>query len=181
MVSEAGSLQMIYVKPTRKYSTRPNMDDTLRESLMGWNMKGMNYIKLGGIMADKIDRLLTGYFTGGLDILIKQRERDLRNPEKEADLNSDIRSSNSYSNVVERILMKLEYDEQMNTLKDIRDRIGVLVDMFDDQHKQVYFARYRNKLSWESIQWTYHIDKRTGQRWCNELKDLIKEHNVVER
>ncbi|EJF33737.1 hypothetical protein JC2156_05510 [Weissella koreensis KCTC 3621] len=129
-------------------------------------------------MADKIDRLLTDYFTGRLDILIKQREQDLRIPEKELDLNSDIRAVNSYSNVVERILMKLEDDDQMNTLKDIRDRIGVLVDMFDDQHKNVYFARYRNKLSWKSIEWTYFVDERTGRRWCNELKDLINEHNI---
>ena len=147
---------------------------------MGSNMKGCNYIKVGGDMADNIDRLLADYFTGRLDILIKQREQDLRNPEKESDLNSDIRAANSYSNVVERILIRLEDDVQMNTLKDIRDRISVLIDMFDDQHKRVYFARYRNKLSWKVIEWTYFVDERTGRRWCNELKDLILEYHIVE-
>lgn len=145
---------------------------------MGWNMKGLNYSENGGCMADKIDKLLSDYFTGRLDILIKQREQDLRNPVKLDDLNKDIRAANSYSNVVERILMKLEDDELMTSLKDIRDRISVLVDMFDDQHKQVYFARYRNKLSWKVIEWTYFVDERTGRRWCRELKNTFLNYNI---
>lgn len=130
-------------------------------------------------MADRLDKLLTDYFTGRLDILIKQREQDLRNPKRPEDLNKDIKAANSYSNVVENILMKLEDDDTLQQLENLRGQIKALVDMFDDQHKQVYFARYRNRLSWKSIEWAYHIDKRTGQRWCNELKDLIKEHHVI--
>ncbi|KRN75656.1 hypothetical protein IV73_GL000148 [Weissella kandleri] len=130
-------------------------------------------------MADKLDKLLTDYFTGRLDILIKQREQELRNPKRPEDLNKDIKAANSYSNAVENILMKLEDDDTLQQLENLRGQIKALVDMFDDQHKQVYFARYRNKLSWKTIEWTYFVDERTGRRWCNELKILLSEYNII--
>lgn len=130
-------------------------------------------------MADKYDKLLKSYFTGELDILYSQRISDLLEPHMEEDVNSDIRSSNSNRKPVEFRMIKLEEDELLNSLDDIREKVKALVNMFDDQHKQIYFARYRNKLSWKSIEWTYFVDKRTGQRWCNELKDLIKEHHII--
>lgn len=131
-------------------------------------------------MADKYDMLLRSYFTGELDILYSQRISDLLEPHMEEDVNSDIRSSNSNRKPVEFRMIKLEEDELLNSLDDTREKVKALVNMFDDLHKKIYFARYRNKLSWKAIEWTYPVDKRTGQRWCNELKDLIKEHHIIQ-
>ena len=130
-------------------------------------------------MADKYDKLLIDYFTGGLVLRFNQRMNDLLAPITREDVNSDIRASNTNNKAVESRMIMIEEDKILKSLNDTWEKVKVLVDMFDDQHKEIYFARYRNKLSWRSIEWTYHIDKRTGQRWCNELKDLIKEHHVI--
>lgn len=125
-------------------------------------------------MADVIDKILTKTLSGGLDLEIKQRESDLRTVRKNYGVNKIIQSKNSFSNPVENTLSKLDADKYLDMLIKLRDCVYSCMNKYDDEHKSVFYARYRNKLKWTAIEYSFHINERTGGRWKNDLKDNIR-------
>lgn len=122
-------------------------------------------------MADRIDKLLERYFTGGLDLEIKMREHELRQNNSKKDENiGGGRAQNKYSNVFENTLVRIEQDEKLNALQEQRAKIKACVDTFDREHKEVFNQRYRNRMGWEMIAQLHYVDERTPRRWRDALK-----------
>lgn len=122
-------------------------------------------------MADRIDKLLERYFTGGLDLEIKMREHELRQNNSKKDENiGGGRAQNKYSNAFENTLVRIEQDEKLNALQEQRAKIKACVDTFDREHKEVFNQRYRNRMGWEVIAQLHYVDERTPRRWRDALK-----------
>ncbi|MHA7612154.1 DUF722 domain-containing protein [Weissella viridescens] len=122
-------------------------------------------------MADRIDKLLERYFTGGLDLEIKMREHELRQNNSKKDENiGGGRAQNKYSNVFENTLVRIEQDEKLNALQEQWAKIKACVDTFDREHKEVFNQRYRNRMGWEMIAQLHYVDERTPRRWRDALK-----------
>lgn len=129
-------------------------------------------------MADRYDKLLEKYFTGGLDLEIKMREQELRHPQQELDENvggGRARNKRSYS--VESMMMKIESDETLNKLKEQRRAIVETINTFDQEHNEVVSQHYRQRISWDMIATLHFTDRRTVIRWRDEFKDYLLSWN----
>ncbi|MBM7617272.1 RinA family phage transcriptional activator [Weissella uvarum] len=132
-------------------------------------------------MADRYDKLLEKYFTGGLDLEIKIREQELRHPQMEVDENiGGGRAQNKRSYNVENTMARIESDEYLNELKRQKSKLQACVDMFDGEKKAVFYQHYRNRLNWELIGNLNNIGRRTAIRWRDELKILCETYNIFE-
>lgn len=130
-------------------------------------------------MADRYDNILEKFFTGGLDLEIKIREQELRHPQQEPDENiGGGRAQYKRSNAVESTMMKIEADIKLNELNRLKSAIKACVDMFDDEHKAVFYQWYRNKMTWQQIADIHHIDVSSGRRWRDELKQICRSYNI---
>ncbi|KRN77623.1 DUF722 domain-containing protein [Weissella minor] len=121
-------------------------------------------------MADKYDKMLRHFFSGGLDVEIKMREATLRQTGKTHENIGGGRAKNKQFNQVENGLIKIESDEYLNQLKKQKKDIQQCVDMFSDEHKEVFYQYYRNKLTWQYIAQLHFINESTARRWRDELK-----------
>ncbi|WP_419154106.1 DUF722 domain-containing protein [Weissella viridescens] len=130
-------------------------------------------------MADKYDKILEKYFTGGLDIEIKTREQELRHPSVEVDENvGGGRAQNKRSYSVENTMVKIESDEHLNELRELNKCLKTCVGSFDEEHREVFYQRYRNRMSWEQIAQINFTDERTLRRWRDDLKETCKWYGI---
>ncbi|MBS0950563.1 DUF722 domain-containing protein [Weissella minor] len=133
-------------------------------------------------MADRYDKILEKFFTGGLDLEIKMREQELRHPQSEADENiGGGRAQNKRSYSVENTMIKIDSDDKLNELKRQRDVIEACMGLCNDEHKEVFYEHYRNRMSWTNIAQVHHIDESTARRWRDELKDLCDRFSLLEK
>lgn len=129
-------------------------------------------------MADKYDRVLERYFTGGLDLEIKMREQELRHPLTEIDENvGGGRAQYKQSYSVENTMIKLETDVKLNRLTEQRVAIIDAINTFDHEHREVLSQHYRQRISWDQIALIHHTDRRTVIRWRDEFKDYLLSWN----
>lgn len=132
-------------------------------------------------VADKYDKILEKYFTGGLDIEIKMREQELRHPSVEVDENvGGGRAQNKRSYSVENIMVKIESDVRLKELTELRDKLKACVNMFNEEQKEVFYLWYRNRASQILIENTKHITDRTLRRWKQDLKESCRDFNLFE-
>ncbi|MBM7617314.1 RinA family phage transcriptional activator [Weissella uvarum] len=131
-------------------------------------------------MADQYDKVLTQYFTGGLDIAIKEREQELRLIKSARDDNfGGGKAQNKYFNVVENTMDKLENDRYLAEMKRQRDIIRGCVEQFDREHQEVFYQWYRNRMGWELIAQLHHADRSTVLRWRDKLKKACREAHLL--
>lgn len=129
-------------------------------------------------MADKCDKILEKFFTGGLDLEIKMREQELRHPQTEVDENiGGGRAQNKRAYSVESTMMKIESDETLNKLNGQRALIEMILDTFLPERREVLSQHYRQRISWEMIARLHFTDKRTVMRWRDEFKDHLLSWN----
>ncbi len=132
-------------------------------------------------MADRYDKVLEKFFTGGLDLEIKMREQELRHPQQDSDENiGGGRAQNKRSYSVENAMMKIESDDTLNKLKQLKSAIQVCVDLTKDEHREVFYQHYRNRLSWDTIAQIHHADRSTVIRWRDDLKAMCDLYNILE-
>ncbi|WP_057787115.1 DUF722 domain-containing protein [Weissella minor] len=129
-------------------------------------------------MADKYDKMLEKFFTGGLDLEIKMREEELRHPQLAIDENiGGSRAQNKRSYSVENTMVKIESDETLNKLKEQRRAIVETIKTFDREHNEVVSQHYRQRISWDMIATLHFTDRRTVIRWRDEFKDYLLSWN----
>lgn len=130
-------------------------------------------------MADRYDKMLKQFFSGGLDVQIKTREAMLRGNKATRDENiGGGRAQNKQFNRIENTLIKIEMDDDLSQLKRQKKGIQMCVDMFSDEHKEVFYQYYRNQLTWQNIAQLHFINESTARRWRDELKKTCFRYNV---
>lgn len=125
-------------------------------------------------MADKIDKMLTDYFTGKLDVDIKIRKLELSYHSNDDENIGGGRMQNNIVRGAEITMQKLDDDYTLQRLTYIKEVIGMMFDSQTETVQKIIQERYGRKKSWLAVSMIVHIDERTALERRNEFKALIK-------
>lgn len=126
-------------------------------------------------MADKLDKVLSDYFTGKLDVAIQLRQMELSYISSVPDENiGGGRKQNDYNNAVESHMIREQNDPELKRLRYQKSVIKMMFDCLIKSHQDVLIDKYGNKKSWVTIGIDNHIDERTAREWRDDFKEGIK-------
>ena len=126
-------------------------------------------------MADKLDKLLSDYFTGRLDMNMKMRRLELKyNLDRTLDENiGGGRKQNDYNNAVEMAMIREQNDGYLKDLQYQKDMIEMMLSTTVDCRKRVLVAKYGRQETWVTIALNEHVDERTVRAWRDDFKEVI--------
>ena len=126
-------------------------------------------------MADKLDKLLSDYFTGRLDMNMKMRRLELKyNLDRTPDENiGGGRKQNDYNNAVEMSMIREQNDQYLKDLQYQKDMIEMMLSTTVDCRKRVLAAKYGRHETWVTIALNEHVDERTVRAWRDDFKEVI--------
>ena len=129
-------------------------------------------------MADRLDKLLSDYFTGRLVANIQLRRMELQfNSDCTPDENvGGGRKQNDYNNPIELRMIREQNDTQLQQWLLQKHIIDTFYNITIESQQRVLEARYGNKDSWVKIANNEHVDERTCIRWRDDFKDGIAGH-----
>lgn len=100
-------------------------------------------------MADKLDHVLSDYFTGRLDANIKASE-----------------IVKQFGQAINQCHLDMWLFQ--------RHVIDSVLQLESEQHIKTFIARYGNHDSWDDVAIEASVDKRTCQRWRDSFKNKLK-------
>lgn len=126
-------------------------------------------------MADRIDRILRDYFSGRLDLKIKQREYEIRHDTGPVDENiGGGRAQNKQARPLDDMLIRLESDELLQVMTKQKEDIERWVATFDKSKQKVVAYYYASKtVTWVKVSQQFHISERTAIAWRTEVKHIL--------
>lgn len=125
-------------------------------------------------MADKIDHLLTDYFTGQLEANIKLRKLELSHYTNHDDNVGDGRIQNNIIRNTEIIMLKAESDRLIQDWLYASQVIELMFALELDNVQRIIKARYGQRRTWIDISMSEHVDVRTLSRWRDNFKNKLK-------
>lgn len=126
-------------------------------------------------MADRIDRILRDYFSGRLDLKIKQREYEIRHDTGPVDENiGGGRAQNKQARPLDDMLIRLESDELLQVMTKQKEDIERWVATFDKPKQDVVAYYYASKsVTWVKVAQQFHIGESTAKSWRVEVKHIL--------
>ena len=126
-------------------------------------------------MADVLDKVLSDYFTGRLDMNMKMRRLELKyNLDRTPDENiGGGRKQNDYNNAVEMSMIREQNDGYLKDLQYQKDMIEMMLSTTVDCRKRVLIAKYGRHETWTKIAFDEHVDERTVRAWRDEFKEVV--------
>ena len=126
-------------------------------------------------MADKLDKVLSDYFTGRLDMNMKMRRLELKyNLDRTPDENiGGGRKQNDYNNAVETSMIREQNDRYLKDLRYQKDMIELMLSTTIDCRQRVLIAKYGRHETWTKIAFDEHVDERTVRAWRDEFKEVV--------
>ena len=126
-------------------------------------------------MADKLDKLLSDYFTGRLETNMKMRQLELKyNLDRTPDENvGGGRKQNDYNNAVEMSMIREQNDRYLKDLRYQKDMIELMLSTTIDCRQRVLIAKYGRHETWTKIAFDEHVDERTVRAWRDEFKEVV--------
>ena len=126
-------------------------------------------------MADKLDKVLSDYFTGVLDTNIELRKLELkidfdRTPDENI---GGGRKQNDYNNPVESAMIREQQDEELQAWIWQKQVIEMWYNITVKPQRTILYERYGRKKSWLAISLIVHADERTCREWRDRFKDGI--------
>lgn len=126
-------------------------------------------------MADKLDKVLSDYFTGVIDTNIKLRKLELkfdfdRTPDENI---GGGRKQNDYNNPVESSMIRELQDEELQAWIWQKQVIEMWYNITVKPQRTILYERYSRKKSWLAISLIVHADERTCREWRDRFKDGI--------
>lgn len=125
-------------------------------------------------MADKIDKMLSDYFTGKLDIDIKLRKLELSYHSNDDENIGGGRMQNNIVRGAEITMQKLDDDYTLQRLTYIKEVMSMMFDTQTEAVQKIIKERYGRNKSWLAVSMIVHIDERSARERRNEFKALIK-------
>lgn len=99
-------------------------------------------------MADKIDKMMSDYFTGKLDVDIKMRKLELSYHSNDDENIGGGRMQNNVVRGAEITMQKLDDDYMLMRLTYIKEVIGMMFDTQTETVQKIIQERYGRKKSW---------------------------------
>ncbi|MFL2020501.1 DUF722 domain-containing protein [Weissella hellenica] len=126
-------------------------------------------------MTDKLDNVLSDYFTGRLDMNINMRRLELKyNADSLTDENvGGGRKQNDYNNPIESAMIREENDQYLKDLRYQKEMIEMMLSTTLDCRKRVLVAKYKYNEKWIKISQKEHVDERTVRAWRDDFKEVI--------
>lgn len=126
-------------------------------------------------MADRVDKILRNYFTGRLDLMIKQREYVLRNESGPVDENiGGGRAQNKHTRPVDDLMIRIESDSVLRQLNKQKEDIERWVATFEKPKRDVVAYYYASKsVTWIKVAQQFHISESTAKAWRSEVKHIL--------
>lgn len=124
-------------------------------------------------MADKVDKLLQGYFRGDLDKKIELRKMMLA---ARHDIDENIgggRAQNKHSNAVESMMISHEIDPTIISLEHKKFVIKAWLEGLAEERIEMLRLHYGERESWTYIANELHVSEVTLHKWKNEFKESV--------
>ncbi|WP_349535174.1 DUF722 domain-containing protein [Leuconostoc citreum] len=134
-------------------------------------------------MSDRIDKLLTDYYSGVVEMEIAMRKADLKFPVTRDENIGGGKPVNKQSRSLDDILIREDEDTVLNELTAITrryERLKTLISTFTPEYNQIASLRYnrrRGKHTWVHISLLLHLDEKTCRARLSELKKAISDKN----
>ena len=126
-------------------------------------------------MADQIDNTLRNYYTGRIDLMIKQREYVIRNESGPADENIGGGTAlNKHTRPVDDMLIRIEQDRYLNSLKKQKEDVERWIATFEPDKQKVVAYYYASKsVTWVKVAQQFHISESTARSYRTEIKHIL--------
>lgn len=127
-------------------------------------------------MADKIDELLSDYFSGKIEMQIKLRKLDLQTPLVHDENIGGGKAQNKHVRLVDDILIREDEDTVLQELYKLRDQQQMITDIlstFDSELIRMANLRYdrrKRKYEWKHIALLFNADESTCRKKFVNLK-----------
>ncbi|MGR8774222.1 DUF722 domain-containing protein [Leuconostoc citreum] len=134
-------------------------------------------------MADRIDKLLTDYYSGVVEMEIAMRKADLKFPVTRDENIGGGKPINKKNNPLEDNIIREDEDTVLNELQLIQkryERLKTLIGTFTPEYNKIASLRYnrrRGKHTWLHISLLLHLDEKTCRARLAELKKAISDKN----
>lgn len=133
-------------------------------------------------MADKIDELLSDYFSGKIEMQIKLRKLDLQTPLVHDENIGGGKAQNKHVRPVDDMLIREDEDPVLHELYKLRDQQQMIKDVlstFDAELVSMASLRYdrrKRKNEWKHIALIFNADESTCRKKIRKFK---KEFNNI--
>ncbi|MER2094142.1 MAG: DUF722 domain-containing protein [Aerococcus urinaeequi] len=126
-------------------------------------------------MADRVDSILRDYFSGRLNLRIKQREETIRYDSNEVDENiGGGRAQNKHTRPVEDMRIRLDEDRYLNSLVKQKEDVESWVATFEKPKRDVVAYYYASKsVTWVKVAQQFHISESTARSYRTEIKHIL--------
>ena len=126
-------------------------------------------------MADKLDHILSDYFTGKLEANIKLRKLELSNYNNHDDNVGGGRMQNNIVRNTETTMLKVESDRLIQDWLYTSQVIDLMFALELDNVQRIIKARYGQRRTWIDISMSEHVDVRTVIRWRDDFKNKLNQ------
>lgn len=126
-------------------------------------------------MADRIDSILRDYFSGRLDLKIKQREYEIRHDTGPVDENiGGGKALNKHARPLDDMLIRLESDKKLQMLIKQKEDVKRWIATFEpDKQKVVAYYYASNSVTWTKVAQQFHIGESTARAYRVEVKHIL--------
>ena len=126
-------------------------------------------------MADRIDSILRDYFSGRLDLKIKQREYELRNDHGPTDENiGGGKALNKHNRPVEDMRIRLDEDRYLSALIKQQQDVERWIATFEPEKQKVVAYYYASRsVTWTKVAQQFHIGESTARAYRVEIKHIL--------
>ncbi|GDZ84464.1 DUF722 domain-containing protein [Leuconostoc citreum] len=126
-------------------------------------------------MADRIDSILRDYFSGRLELKIKQREYEIRNDRGPTDENiGGGKALNKHNRPVEDMRIRIDEDGYYKKLMKQKEDIERWIATFEPEKQKVVRYYYASKaVTWTKVAQQFHISESTAKSWRVEIKHIL--------
>lgn len=130
-------------------------------------------------MADKLDHLLTDYFSGMLESEMKLRKLELQYHNDHDENVGGGRMQNNLTRVAETTMIHIESDPKLQLYAYQKEIIETLLSVMPDNVVRVVKAYYGSKNSWITISMNEHVDEKTVRLWRDKYKNELSKWHIV--
>lgn len=130
-------------------------------------------------MADKLDHLLSDYFTGKLESEMKLRKLELQYHNDHDENVGGGRMQNNLTRVAETTMIHIESDPKLQLYAYQKEIIETVLSIMPDNVVRVLKAKYGQRKNWVEIGMDESADYRTVIRWRDNFKNELSKWHIV--
>ena len=130
-------------------------------------------------MADKLDHLLSDYFTGKLAMNMKMRRLEMQYHNNHDENIGGGRMQNNLNRVAEMNMIYIDSDPKLKLYAYQKEVLETILAVMPDNVIRVVKAYYGDKKSCIAISIDEHVDERTVRSWRDKYKEELSKWGIV--